>query len=203
MEDILWVGIVASFIGALPPGMINIGMIDSTIRRGLPQGILFAIGVSLVEILQVFIAVLLINIFLELPHLEDWLAVATIPIFLYFAYSYYTRTAESPDGQVENSKSGIHPLLKGMLVSTLNMLAIPFWVLWGGIFIRQGVLHHDHLEILVFSISVALGTFLSLLAYGILAHYIRTHFYQFSSVLNKVVALIFLVLAVMLLYSIF
>ena len=81
-------GLIACFIGALPFGAINLTVVSLTVNRSYEQGMRFALGASLIEIGEAYIALIFgklisgfINRHSELPY---FIAFVFIGLGIYF-----------------------------------------------------------------------------------------------------------------------
>jgi threonine/homoserine/homoserine lactone efflux protein len=187
----LLLGYGLSFIGSLPFGIINMTTAHTAIRKGLTAALWFAFGASLVEFLQVLIALKFTWIITENPTTER--ALQTISILVFFgagAYFLFFAKSKPPSTKPETPGKRRHELLKGMLVSTLNVMAIPYWIFYGTLLSAQGWLEKDNDLVLVFAAGTVLGTFSLLALYALLGDKILRKSEQVTRWVNKFIGLV-------------
>jgi len=82
--SIFFIGFIASFIGSLPIGMLNMTVMEISFSKSLKQGIMFSAGAAFVEFFQAIIAVKFSSWFLENPTVEMMIKLSVIPVLLIF-----------------------------------------------------------------------------------------------------------------------
>ena len=123
------VGYLASFIGLIPPGLLNMTAAKIGVKQGRKPALIFSIGVIVVVCIQTGLGLAFARYIEQHPEIVDILQKVTLGIFLaltfyFFALAKDTRR-EIPKG-VKRSKT--NRFLYGILLSALNMLPIPYWV---------------------------------------------------------------------------
>jgi len=123
------VGYVASFVGLIPPGLLNMTAAKIGVKQGRKPALIFSIGVIVVVCIQTGLGLAFARYIEQHPEIVDILQKVTLGIFLaltfyFFALAKDTRR-EIPKG-VKRSKT--NRFLYGILLSALNMLPIPYWV---------------------------------------------------------------------------
>ncbi|MCH2043344.1 MAG: LysE family translocator [Saprospiraceae bacterium] len=194
------IGLAMSFWGSLPIGMISLLVVETTVNENYRKGLWVALGASLVECVQAFIAIAILGLVAENEELKElikqivtWIAV---PILLYLGWGHL-----KSDGQVKKrakEKKGLHSFWKGFIISSLNMLAIPYWLVWGSIFMAQGQLIPSYFNITIFATGVGVGTFLAMLFYVLLGVFAKERLQGYYIWFNRVVGVLFWGLAVLL-----
>jgi threonine/homoserine/homoserine lactone efflux protein len=123
------VGYLASFVGLIPPGLLNMTAAKIGVKQGRKPALIFSIGVIVVVCIQTGLGLAFARYIEQHPEIVDILQKVTLGIFLaltfyFFALAKDTRR-EIPKG-VKRSKT--NRFLYGILLSALNMLPIPYWV---------------------------------------------------------------------------
>ncbi|MDB2464020.1 LysE family translocator [Flavobacteriaceae bacterium] len=123
------VGYLASFVGLIPPGLLNMTAAKIGVKQGRKPALIFSIGVIVVVCIQTGLGLAFARYIEQHPEIVDILQKVTLGIFLaltfyFFALAKDTRR-EIPKG-VKRSKT--NRFLYGILLSSLNMLPIPYWV---------------------------------------------------------------------------
>lgn len=174
--------------------MINLTVVDTTLQKGLRAGIILGFGAALVEFVQAIIAVKFTHVFLENPNISaiiHWLA---IPIFWGLAIYHYQ--ASKKETLHQSSDKSLSPFYKGLLISSLNMLAIPYWVFYASYFGSIGWLSAENTMILLFCIGIALGAFTLFATFAKLSSLVVRKMTKISSLTNQILAFIFLAFGV-------
>ncbi|MFC4635469.1 LysE family transporter [Dokdonia ponticola] len=158
----------AALAGVIPPGLINMSVAKTCVEHGKKNGLLVAIGASMVVALQALIAILLARYIFGNPYVRNMLLRTGLVIFLFLAIFFFIKAKRSRVKKVTISKSrGIKSLGKGMMVSILNVLPIPYFCALGAALNVSGKVSYDVLAISLFIAAAVLGTFTALYFYVI------------------------------------
>lgn len=163
-------GMVLSFIGSIPFGTINVATAETAIRQGFRAAVWVALGAALVEWIQAVLCLLFSGFIMDNPLVETVLTWASIPIFIGLGI-YFLRRGRPQKAVLRETRA--QGFMKGVVVSALNLLAIPYWVFYGTYLSSIGWVDlESKLHIGIFGAGVLCGTFLILLTYakiGVLA----------------------------------
>ena len=161
-------GIALSFIGSLPFGIINMTVAETTVRKGFRAGVWVSIGASLVEFVQVWISLKLIDMFLQHSLLEQVFHVVALVVFLVLAFFYMREAlheAKPREPRVSNLPQ-LPDFFRGALVSSLNVMVFPYWIFYGTYLSSNGWMDLHNIDISIFSAGSMTGTVLVLLLYA-------------------------------------
>ncbi len=183
-------GFVFSFLGSIPFGMINLTVVDTTIQKGLRAGIVLGFGAALVEFFQAIIAVKFTHVFIDNPNIEAAIHWFAIPIFFALAIFHYRQSRIESVGK--SSEKSLSPFYKGIFISTLNMLAIPYWVFYASYFGSIGWLSSANDLLLLYCVGISLGAFTLFIVFAKLSSLVVNRMKEISSATNQVLAFIFL-----------
>lgn len=112
-----------SFIGSIPPGAINISVVQYTIEGNLRAAVRFSIAAALIEFPYVITAILFSEILLSTTAIMDNIKlISTVLMFVLAIINTYSYFKPNPI-----SKHRGKGFRKGVLISIFNPLAIPFW----------------------------------------------------------------------------
>lgn len=176
-------------------GTINVSVAEESIRRGVRAGIIMACGAAFVEFFQSYIALSFFNILSTNPGVERTIILTCIPIFLVIG-CYYLFKKNNPKPPLPSKAANVIGFAKGIMVTTLNLIAIPYYVFLGGYLHSAGLIRLEPEFIAAFSVGVVAGTFLVFLIYAKLGQYIRRKSEKLSHYASKVVGIIFIVIAI-------
>ena len=173
--------------------MINLEVARIAVRKGIPPALWVAAGASLVELFQVYVALKFTSLFAENPAVERWFQIISIVVFfgLGIYYFYFVKTKPVADSdELEPPGRRRHKFLKGMFLSTINLMAIPYWIFYGTLLTAKGMLEKQELPIILFSVGTALGVFVLLILYSLLGAKILRKSAQVTAWLNIFIGLV-------------
>lgn len=183
----LFIGLIANFIGYIPPGNINLTLVQITINRGLKQAMQFIVAFSCVEFFFTFFimhAAEWLSKQLNLSTIIDWVMVA---LFGTLAVITWVNRKKSP-----KTKYSAHESIKyGIILGFLNPMQIPFWMIAGTYFITHQWIDANNFTLTIFSIGSAAGAFLCLFLYARFARYIQSKFELSTRAINTGIAILF------------
>ncbi|RMF32384.1 MAG: hypothetical protein D6765_00425 [Bacteroidetes bacterium] len=189
-------GFVLSFIGSLPLGIINTTVAETTIRRGLRTGLWVAVGASLVEWVQAFVSIKFTQILTDNPLFERSFDVVALLVFLGLALYYFflARPPAHPNHPRQGGRSSA--FWKGVFVSSMNVLVIPYWIFYSGFLHQHELLQYENSFLGTFCLGVMLGTFALLALYAGLGMFILRKGERWTLLVNPFLGVLFLGLAV-------
>jgi threonine/homoserine/homoserine lactone efflux protein len=199
--DHLILGFWVSFLFSLPPGMISLNVLQATIYRGLKSAAYLALAAVLVESVQAFIGVKFAELINSSPGLKLGIEIFVIPVFFVMgAINIYhgVKDLKKKGGPEETKpKRTISSFGKGLLVSALNPVAIPFWVFYSAFLQKKGWLDVSKTAyIVVFTIGTTLGTYACLLMYGVLSSFIARKIHSIKVWISFVIGALFVGLGI-------
>jgi threonine/homoserine/homoserine lactone efflux protein len=162
----LVLGFFIAFLAVIPPGLINMTAAKISLQEGKNEAISFAIGASVIIFFQTFIAVLFARFISN--HQEVVSTLQEIGIFIFSLLSiYFFWIAKKPkkiktDSRVRGKSNRF---FLGMLLSTLNLLPIPFYVFASMTLAASGYFNFDKIPVAEFVIGVMIGSFTVLYIY--------------------------------------
>ena len=156
----LVLGFFIAFLAVIPPGLINMSAAKISTQEGKNEALSFAFGASLIIFIQTFSAVLFARFISN--HQEIVETLQEIGIFIFSLLSiYFFWIAKKPkkikaDAKVKGKSNRF---LLGMLLSTLNLLPIPFYVFASMSLQASGYFSFDKIPVTCFVSGVVLGSF--------------------------------------------
>jgi threonine/homoserine/homoserine lactone efflux protein len=189
-------GFGLSFIGVLPPGIININTAIISAEKGTFRGVVFALGACFVVLFQVLIAIIIAkNITMEASVVLS-INKAAVFIFIALAAYFYFCAKKPPKRKAIGKDSNIHFFLKGAFFSAINFFPIPYYLTWSKALNERGEFEFTPLYISVFILTVILGTFVANYIYIISFKRFQGSPDKFAKNANYVLAGITLALAI-------
>lgn len=160
------IGFVASFIGVLIPGLLNLTASKIRIQEGASRAYLFSIGVALVVVAQTAIGLMLAKYLNKDPQLL--LQIKRIAVALFFVLSiYYLFIAKDTRIKIpkENRNSHTNRFFAGMLLAVINLFPFPYWAYIGVTFSELNWLSFSTKPFASATVGSGLGTFTTLTLY--------------------------------------
>ncbi len=205
---ILLFSALTSFLGSLQLGIVNVSVMDTTLNKGKKAAFYLALGGSLPEILYCSLAcsvgsflldnALFINVFRVLVGI----VLLFIAFRLWHTQNFSLFSTKSDDIFAKSWQN----FLKGFGLASLNPQLLPFWLL-----VHISFNSHDFLvfrsytDYIYFIVGAGLGAFILLVLLIILVHKHRKSFQEFISPTRyqKILAIIFIVIALQQLWAVF
>jgi len=156
----LVLGFFISFLAVMPPGLINMTAARISTQDGKNVASSFAVGAAVIIFFQTFVAVLFARFINN--HQEIVATLQEIGILVFSLLSiYFFWIAKKPKkiktGRTVKGKS--KRFFMGMLLSTLNLLPIPFYVFASMSLSASGYFSFDKIPVTCFVTGVVFGSF--------------------------------------------
>jgi threonine/homoserine/homoserine lactone efflux protein len=119
------VGVILSFIGSIPPGTLNLSVLQLGMEHKIKTALRFAAAVSIIEYPYAWIAVVFEDWVTSSPMIVDnFQLITAIVMTVIGGFSVWSARKPS-EFSVKFNESGFR---RGIILSILNPMAIPFWV---------------------------------------------------------------------------
>jgi len=188
----IFIGLIASFIGSLPLGVLNLTVMDIAIHKSKRDVLYFALGAAGIEFFQAFIAVKFSSWFLNKPSIDMIFNIIVIPVFIILSIYYFRKSRKKLEAK--KNKRNISSFNKAVLLSAINPLSIPFWIFYATYFNSLGLILFENLYIVLFVTGIAVGTFFALISFGKISRLIITRIKVLNLWIDKIIAIVFLCL---------
>ncbi len=188
-------GFVMAFLSLVPPGMLNMTAVKTSIQKGRNEGLWFALGAALVVIPQAFIALVFARYFAENPHVVERLELAGILVLFILSIVFFLQARRNFKGG--GGKREGKSFWLGMLMSGMNMLAIPFYLVLSSVLENKGLLQTEQPFINLFVSGVFLGAFSLFFLYVIFAQIILKKAQFIAKNINYILSILFLILGIL------
>ena len=165
------------------------------IQRGTRVAISMAIGAAIVEFFQSYIALTFYHILSHNEAMERTIILTCIPIFLLVGVYYlFKKNHDIPKPSFK--AANVIGAAKGFIISSLNLMAIPYYVFIGGYLASSNYISLKAEFIASYSAGVVLGSFLTFFIYAKLGQAIKKKSEKMSLYASKIVGIIFIVIAI-------
>jgi len=188
----LFLGVILNFIGYIPPGNINLTVVQITITRGIKQALYFIAAFSCVEILFTFGVMRFVQWLSSEIKLGDIIDVIMILMFGILGVITWRSRKEMPKADYSKKDS----IRYGLLLGVINPMQIPYWLFVGTYLISHEYINTGYLSLSIFSVGSGIGAALALYGFSRFAQYIQERFELSSYRVNKGIALLFFALSV-------
>lgn len=193
----------AALLGVVPPGLVNMTVARTCVKKGRKNGIFVAVGASFVVMLQALIAILLARYIFDNPFVRNILLRAGLVIFIILmVYFFVMAQHKKKEVEVEHT-AGLKSILKGMMIGALNIFPIPYFVALAAALNVTGAVEYDLISNTVFVLAASLGTFTTLYLYVLFFGRIEGESTLFSKYSNYFMAGLMLVLVIITFIRIF
>ncbi len=156
----LVLGFVIAVIGILPPGLINMTAAKVSVVDGRNEAISFAIGATVIVLLQTYIAIQFAKFINSRQDIITLLQEIGLILFLAITLFLFL-TARNPKKTKQEIKmqSKSSRFFLGMLLSSLNLFPVPFYVFVSVTLSTYGLFYFNLLYIYSFVSGVVIGSF--------------------------------------------
>lgn len=180
-----------SFIGSLPFGIINMAVAHNAINKGVRAGIVMGLGAALIEFFQVLVALKFTWLFAEGGVVGQALQLVAMVVFFAagFYFLFFAKAKPSELKEEEKEKGG-HDFVKGMGISMLNLMVIPYWIFYGTLLTENGLLERENIYVLIFAAGATAGAFALLVCYAFLGARILSKSETVTRWVNKFIGVV-------------
>ena len=188
-------GLIACFIGGIPLGILNMSVVNITLKKSTKSAYQFALGSSLVEIFEASVAIVF---GLAIEGLIRHNQLLQFIIFLAFVVLgiYFLHKKPKPEFYESGSNKKSSEFAKGIVVALLNPQAIPFWLFALAFVAPYHIIDFVGSNLYFFLGGVFIGKLLALMLFTRGASYIKNHLSQSSRIIDKTMGSIFIVIGI-------
>ncbi len=184
-----------AFISLILPGMLNMTAVRTKIEKDQRSALLFALGAAIVVIPQVYIALAFANYFVKNPEVIENLTLAGIVVLFILSVVFFFQARKKFRGEGKKEKGNF--LLMGMLMSSVNMLVIPYYLVLSSVLEAKGLLAMKQPFISIFVAGVFLGALALFTVYVLFASVIEKKAQFIAKNINYILSLLFLILGIL------
>jgi threonine/homoserine/homoserine lactone efflux protein len=188
-----FIGLIANFIGYIPPGNVNLSVVQLAVNRGIRQALQFIISFSCVEYFFTYFIMNAADWLSHQVHLDtaiDWVMVALFGTMGVITWMHRKKPPK------RKRKSRHDSITYGILLGFLNPMQVPFWMITGTYLITHQWIETGRWPLAVFSVGSAAGAFLCLFIYAKSARYVRRKLDLSNRAINTGIAILFFAFAV-------
>jgi threonine/homoserine/homoserine lactone efflux protein len=171
------IAFVFSFVGSLPPGAINLSVLQMSVEHRISAAFRFTLAAVMVEIPYAWIAIKFQYLLTNSPYLIDnFKLIASMVLILMGLINIWSLLRQKPS-QGRWKLLHVSGFRKGTVIAILNPMYIPFWL-----GVTAYLVHHKWVRLgevsleISFLLGVALGSFSLLAILILLGKFIAPHF---------------------------
>ena len=184
-----------TYVGLLPPGMMNMTVVNHSIKSGLTPAIRFSLGASFVVAIQAFLALTFAQLISE--HLDILELLKKIAVFVFIILGIYFYILAKRRFEPKGKDAIRNLFFQGVMISSFNMLAIPFFFSYSTIMEMNGWIHIKQPFVLIFVSGAVSGAFALFTTYAYFAQVIAKKAGFIAKNINYILAIFFIVLALL------
>lgn len=193
-------GTLMAYAGLISPGMLNMTALKIRLKDSKKESLLFSLGASIVVFFQAGIALYFADYLLSNEQIIEYLKIAGVVVFFLLSVVFYkmARKKLNPNKLQTSTNS----FIKGVGMSAINMLAIPFYLGTSIYLASEGRITIEHPYILFFIIGATIGSFILFSTYIAFAKIIEKRISFIAKNINYILSVLFLLLGILTFYKI-
>ena len=195
------VGFLAAFIGLIAPSMLNMTAARTSIEKGKSEGIKFAAGAASIVFIQAFIAVTFAKYLVANPNVITSLKKSAIFVLLGLSIFFYMQAKKKFKAEGKQKKGNNYIIGLGM--SSLNMLAIPFYLAMATLAESKGWMQILQPYSTIYVVGAVLGAFSLFATYATFAEIIAKKAQFIAKNINYILSVLFIILALLTAFQVY
>ena len=182
------VGFLASFVGSIPLGYLNVVGFEIYSKRGLLTTVCFLLGVILIEFFVIFFTLIFANKLAANKKLTKYIEGFSIVFMFILAFIFYFSASKNTNTGNEFSNFGYWgTFTAGLVLSCLNFIQIPFWTGWNLYLLNGKYIEVSKARKYFFVFGTVVGTFCGMLTLILSLHYFATNVDFLSKYLMQII----------------
>lgn len=194
MVFVFILGFLFSFLGYTPPGILNMTALKIRLQREPKDFNYFLLGVLITVFFQVYISVYLTKYLSFNYKIIKFLEQSGIVVLIILSIYFYSQNKKEKK-EVQIPKKQKYNFINGVVLSLLNMFAIPFFCGIIALLSTYKLINFDAFTICIFVFGSVSGTFYILYLYGKFAHKIQQKTGKLANNINLFLSIITAILA--------
>lgn len=188
-----FIATIFSFLGSIPPGALNLTVIQIGLKGDRPGAIRFTIGAVIFEFIYATIAVGVQYFFVsQIDYTFYFKIVAAFALLVLGLINILSKPQEQTAEDVER---GIPKFKQGMLISAFNLLPIPYWLVITAYLESQAWVVIDRQTFWFYILGICVGAFILLAGLGLAASKFNIAVKD-NQLINKATGIIFIGLSI-------
>jgi threonine/homoserine/homoserine lactone efflux protein len=189
----LFLGLVAGILVTIPLGPVNLLVVNTMIDKNFRAAMVLASAASIMELLKPLLAIYFS--WLITRHIESNMYIQLTVILAFVLIGLYFMLKKNTSHETENNRREMPEFIKGVLISFLNIPALPFWIFIVAYCESTVGFDFSISTVGLFLAGVFSGRYGTLWMYARLSQYVSERSSVIELWLDRVIAALFLVLA--------
>ena len=194
-------GIVIAYLAMISPGMLNMTALKVRIESGKLESFKFSLGAAIIILIQAGIALFFADYFVKNPAIIEQFKIIGVFVFFILAIFFYYLSRKKIDPKASTGKGNF--FIKGLVMSSLNMLSIPFYLAFSIFLAEKGYIIIKQPNILFYVGGIFIGALLLFYTYVHFAELITKKVSFIAKNINLILSGLFVVLGIMTLVRLF
>lgn len=200
---IFFLGLFLAMVGVIPPGLLNMTAAKISLKEGYVRGVMFAIGVCVVVLIQTYVAAIFARYLSKHQEVIDILQRVAFVIFVLITVYFLLVAKKDPPPHEELEMRSKHSrFFQGMFMSAINVFPIPYQAYMTITLASFGWLDFSHTSIFSYISGAAMGTFVMLYVYIFFFHKIKDRSIASQKSMNYIIGSITGIISVVTLINI-
>ena len=189
----LFLGLVAGILVTIPLGPVNLLVVNTMVNKNLRAAMVLASAASIMELLKPLLAIYFS--WLITRHIESNIYIQLTVVLAFVLIGIYFILKKNTSHEAENNRREMPEFIKGVLISFLNIPALPFWIFIAAYCESTVGFDFSISTVGLFLAGVFSGRYGTLWMYARLSQYVSERSSVIELWLDRVIAALFLVLA--------
>lgn len=156
---LIFSSILISFLGSLPPGTVNVVMVQQAVAGGYSTAFWFAAGSLIAEMSYVGISLAMMHRIMKFEVVLKMLQWLSLSILIVLAISSFAAAAqEEAPARIDSISDTLTPFFFGFLLMAVNPVQIPFWFGWSTVLFAKKILMPHPLHYALYVAGAGLGS---------------------------------------------
>ena len=188
----LFIGFAVCTVGALPFGIVNLTVLDETLKNGSRTALNIAYGAAIVEVLFGLVAILTGGLIDSYINDNAFINYFILGLFIVsgIVFFFNKKRIDFPE------KSKFTGFIKGVFLNLISIQVFLFWIVAIAFLSTKNLSPPDLISIIIFLIGIWLGKMMVLWSYTILSTKIIAKSQKLSNNMNRIIGLILFSVAI-------
>lgn len=203
--NILWWGMLISFLGSLPLGTLNVAAMQIGISESIGAALWFSFGSLLVEMIYVRVSLIGIDWIRKQEKVMkamNWITIAILLALAVFSVLAGLKAEGGGDARPGWLDMDIHRFLLGALGCAINPIVIIFWFGWSTVLFGKDILKPKNSYYNLYIVGIGIGTLAGNCIFIFGGKYLHDALKNASSIIQYVIAGVFVLTAAIQIYKI-
>jgi threonine/homoserine/homoserine lactone efflux protein len=185
---IFFLAFFLTFIGAMPPGMLNMTAAKISLKEGHVRGIVFSLGVCVINLLQIYLAAIFSRYLSKHPEVISILRFIGLVIFILITVYFFFIAKSNPKQQIDPKIKSKHSrFFQGAFLAVINVFPIPYHAYVTITLASFGWMTFANSSIITYLSGAIIGTFVPLYLYIYFFDKIKSKTFTSQKNMNRII----------------